>query len=332
MTQLSGSFAQLTVAHVLALLQADLPAAIRSHTLMGEYLPGLLSQLPFISVTATAKATRAAGLGGTVAIKREVIDGGLVDLGYVTGTNGECEFTLTLWAVTRPQLEEVRTALEALTWVQRPLERAALANVLNRTTLLRCRLANVTATIVAPLPPAPPSVTITANNTNLRAAPAADAAIVGQASANQQFELLGRSADSAFLQGCCFNGQAIWVAATEATTPIPVATIPVVTPPPAAPLAPADVAPVADPVLANAAEIDPGTAIVATATTPVITAWRQDLHYVAHLEVTQEPITGAGELIQELQITRQLGANGQIFDTERTRLLADEEVIVDSFS
>src|SRR5215213_9283544 len=100
MSQTSGRFAQLTIEHVIAILQEDLSADLQKRILIGEYLPGLLSQLPFIGISAVAKHTRNTGVGGTVAIKRDLIDGALVDLGYITGEMGECEFTLTLWAIT----------------------------------------------------------------------------------------------------------------------------------------------------------------------------------------------------------------------------------------
>src|SRR5687768_13276142 len=125
MTPLSGRFAQLTVEHVIGLLHEDLPVELRTRTLIGEHFPGLLSQLPFISVVATVKGARNTGLGGTVGIKRVVVDSALVDLGYITGESGACEFTLTLWAITRPQLEEVRVALEAIDWVRRMRESEA---------------------------------------------------------------------------------------------------------------------------------------------------------------------------------------------------------------
>jgi hypothetical protein len=196
---------------------------------------------------------------------------------------------------------------------------------------LTCQLAETSAAIVAPLPPPPPHFTINANNTDLRNAPDPNATVLGQAQQGQAFELLGRNTDGAFVQGCCFNGQPIWVAANAVTTTIPLATIPVVTPPVVAAPEGAPRRRRRTPAAASRAEIDPGTALLATATTTPLTAWRQDLRYTTHLEITQEPVTAAGERIEEVRITQQISANGETLHTERIRITADGAQTVNNF-
>ncbi|MCE7983504.1 MAG: hypothetical protein DYG89_20215 [Caldilinea sp. CFX5] len=323
----AGRFAQESTQHAIAILQADLPPDLRSQVLIGDYLPGLVSQLPFVTVTATIKSVRSTGIGGAIGVKQERIDGALVDLGEITGATGVGELTLTLWAVTRPQLATLRDAITALTWPRRARQWEAPAGVLNRALFLTCSLANMNAAIVAPLPPAPPHFTINANNTDLLNAPVGNAIVLGQAQQGQTFEVLGRTTDAAFVQGCCFNGQPFWVAAAAVTTSLPLTTIPVITPPA-----------IADPSGAPrrrrraapapaATVIDPGTAILATAATTPITAWRQDLLYTTHLELTQEPLTG-GELIEEVRLTQQLGLDGAVLQTERLRISANGAQVV----
>ena len=322
-------FAQATVQHALAILQADLPADLRIGLRMGDYLPGLLSQLPFVTVTATIKRVRNTGVGGTIDLKQAQIEGALVDLGYVTGASGLGELTLTLWAITRPQLESVRNALTALTWAQRSRQWEAPTGLLNRATFLTSQLTESSAAIVAPLPPAPPHFTINTNNTDLHSSPDPDAPVLGQAAQGQTFELLGRTADMTFIQGCCFQGQPIWVAATAVTATVALATIPIVTPPALA-------VPLATPkrrrrnVPAVAGAIDPGTAILATASTTPITAWRQDLRYLTHLELTQEPLA-AGDLIDEVQLTQHLAREGTLLHTDRLRITAQGAQAVNNF-
>jgi hypothetical protein len=159
--------------------------------------------------------------------------------------------------------------------------------------------------------------------------------VLGQAQQNQIFELLGRNVDAAFVQGCCFNGQPFWVAAGAVTTSIAVASIPsvstAVATPVAAPRRRRRTEATAETSAASRAEIDPGTAILATSTTPVLTAWRQDLLYTTQLELTEEPLTTAGEAITELRITQQLGANGQLLHTERIRVTATGAQVVNNF-
>lgn len=324
-------FAQATVQHALAILQTDLPADLRASLRLGDYLPGLLSQLPFVTVTATIKRVRNTGVGGTIDLKQAQIEGALVDLGYVTGASGLGELTLTLWAITRPQLEMVRTAVTALTWARRTRQWEAPAGLLNQAAFLTCQLAESSAALVAPLPPAPPHFVINANNTDLLSLPDPNAPVLGQASQGQTFELLGRTADMTFIQGCCFQGQPIWVTATAVTATVALATIPIVTPPPlAAPQATPKRRRRNLPVAAASAAIDPGTAILATASTTPITAWRQDLRYLTHLELTQEPLA-AGDLIDEVQLSQHLAREGALLHTDRLRITAQGAQAVNNF-
>lgn len=296
--------AQVTVQQVMAMLPAALPAEVATGLRIGDYLPGLLSQLPFVTVTAAIKRVRNTGLGGTIGLKQTQIDGTLVDLGYVTGVIALGELTFTLWAITRPQLETLRNALTMLSWARRTRQWEAPPGVLNQLTFLTGQLADPSAVLVAPLPPAPPHFTINANNTDLRNAPDANATLLGQAQQGEAFEVLGRSADAAFIQGCCFQGQPIWVAATAVTPSLALAAVPVVAAPVAAPQAAPNPRRRRTPAAARAV-IDPGTAILATASIPPITAWRQDLTYTIQLELTQEPVV-AGERITEIQMSQQL--------------------------
>lgn len=296
--------AQVTVQQVMAMLQTELPSEQVTGLRIGDYMPGLLSQLPFVTITATINRVRNTGVGGTIDLKQAQIDGALVDLGYVTGVTGLGTLTFTLWAITRPQLENLRNALTTVSWARRTRQWEAPLGVLNRVTFLTGQLAEHSATLVAPLPPAPPHLTINANNTDLRNAPDANAPVLGQAQSGQTFEVLGRTADATLIQGCCFQGQPIWVAAAAVTTSLALANVPVVAlglaTPQAAPKPHRRRTPAA-----SAAAIDPGTAILATASLSPITAWRQDLTYTIQLELTQEPVA-AGERIAEIQMSQQL--------------------------
>jgi len=330
MSLTAGRFAQESTQHAIALLQADLPPDLRSQVLIGDYLPGLVGQLPFITVAATIKSVRNSGIGGAIGVKQERIDGALVDLGEITGATGVGELTLTLWAVTRPQLATVRDAITALTWPRRTRQWAAPAGTLNRAMFLTCTLTSINAAIVAPLSPAPPHFTINANDTDLRNAPDANATVLGQAQQGQAFEVLGRSADATFVQGCCFNGEPFWVAAAAVTTSlalptIPVVPLPVIADPPDVPRRRRRNAPAT--ATTAATTIDPDAAILATASTTPITAWRQDLLYTTHLELTQEPLTG-GEVIEEVRLTQQLGLDGAVLHTERLRITASGAQVV----
>ncbi len=336
MAQAVDRIMQQAIEHVQAVLQEDLPADWRALVRIGAYVPGLLNQLPFITITAEAKAARALGLGRLVSLKRALVEGAPMDLGYITGDVGECRFTLSLWSVTRPQLERLRAAVEDIAWTRRARVWEAPTGTLNRTSFLRCRLSEVPASLAVPLAPAPPRITIRGNNVNLRAGPGNDFPSLGRAVNGDQFELLGRNQDATWVQGCCLAGQPMWVAARFVETSVPLPAVPLAEdiPPRAGPRHAAGPEDEGDPVApesARARGIDAGTAILAAATVPITTVWRLDLTYIAYLEATQEPITSAGGLIEELRITRHLQGEGVILDTERTRRFADREEIVDEF-
>ena len=308
---------------------------------IGAYEPGMLNQLPFVSVSAEATAARRPGLGDLVGLKRETIDGSPVDLGFTTGYAGEAALILNLWAITRPQLEQLYAAVADLAWVNREHTWEAPPGTLNRTMFLRCQLDRRLASTPTPLPPAPPHITVTANNVNLRAGPDNNTDLIGQAQRDDQFELLGQNDGAIWVQGCCFDGQAVWLRANQVETSIPLALLPVtdnsvINPAgdaePAAPGPTSDAQPAegGDTIPATAS-IDPGTAILATAAQPVTAVLRQDLRYIAYLEITQEPTVAAGELIDEIRITRRVAAGDVVLDTERTRLSEDHAEVVDEF-
>ncbi len=325
----------------MAVLREDLPADLSALVQIGAYEPGLLNQLPFISVSAEAEAGHRTGLGELVGLKRETVDGSPVDLGYTTGYAGEAVLTLSLWSLTRPQLDQVHAAVSDVAWVRRERTWEAPPGTQNRTVFLRCQLDRRFASTPTPLPPPPPHITVTGNNVNLRAAPTNSSTLIGQAARNDLFELLGRSQDGNWVQGCCFQGQAVWMAVNFVETSVPLTLIPVSEEGAAGPggdVEPgvADLTSEGEPaeggdVHPGTASIDPGTAILAAAAQPVTTVLRQDLRYVVYLEFTQEPLVAAGELIDEVRITRQIAAGDVILDTERTRLFADHVKVVDEF-
>ncbi len=337
MPQQAGHIVTQTIGHVLAILQEDLPADLRAQLRMAPHVPGMLSHLPYISISAESEAGRTTGLGRTIGLKRDRVDNSLIDLGYVTGDAGTCRFTLSLWALTRPQLDRLRGAVETLPWVHRERTWEAPEGTLNRTSFLRCRLDGVSSGIATPLPPLPPHITIRALRLNLRTGPSTSFDRVGRANRGDQFELLGRNEDGTWVQGCCFEGQIVWMAARFVETSIPLSLIPQAEDIPtrsttrrrrSPPLEEEGELP--DEEATRNAGIDAGTAILAT-TPPVTTVWRQDLHFVAHLEATQEPLVAAGEPIEEIRILRHLQEEDRVLDTERTRRFADHEEIVDEF-
>jgi hypothetical protein len=298
------------IQHVLAVLRHDLPEDVRALTGTGDFVPGLLGYLPFISVSAEAMPARTAPLGHTMSLKREMINGAPVDLGYVTGGAGECRITLSLWAVTRPQLQRVRQAVQEITWTHRPYTWEAPSGVLNRTMLLRSQLDSISSCMVAELPPAPPHFTVTASNTRLHTRPDSSSDELGRVDQGTQFELLGRDADGNWVQGCCYQGQTVWVDVQKVETSVPLAVVPEVE---------------------EVESVPPEEMTATAAPTPGTTVWRQDLQLVAYLQATQEPIEAAGELIEEVRITRELDAGGETPDVERTRLWADREEVVEEF-
>ncbi|MFN2165395.1 MAG: hypothetical protein ACK2U9_03955, partial [Anaerolineae bacterium] len=227
MTRTTDLIVHHIVEHALVVLEEDLPAEVRALVRIGAYEPGLLNQLPFISVSAEAATAHRSGLGDLVGLKRETVDGSPLDLGFATGYAGEAAFTLNLWALARPQLEQLHASVAGLAWVNREHTWEAPSGTLNHTVFLRCHLDKRFASIPTPLPPAPPHITVTASNTNLRASPSNSGTLLGQANQDDQFELLARSQDIAWVQGCCFNGQAVWMRTNQVTTSIPLALIPV---------------------------------------------------------------------------------------------------------
>jgi len=350
--RLADQAAAQTVEHVMALLREDLPADLRAQVQIGAHLPGLLAQLPFLSVAAEEVATRAVGLARTVSLQRVQVDGAPVDLGYRTGDASECRFTITLWAFTRPQLESLRAAVMALPFAQREhsWETAAVVSpdgestprLRHRTMFLRCRLVTASPGLASPLAPPPPLITITANLTTLRSGPGNAFSSLGQARRDDQFELLGRSADAAWVQGCCRNGQPVWIEVSAAELTLPLAMTPLASPTPTPLVAPGFAAePPGEGSEAEGGEgprspgavtasVDVGAAILATAAAPIVSVWRQDLTFIGYLEATQEPLEAAGAPISEVDIVRRIEGPAGGIDTERTRRFADREEIVET--
>jgi len=319
------------VEHISSILRSDLPEDLIALVQVDAHFPGLVDQLPFITVSAEGSPGRAKGVGHTIGLKRERVDETWLDLGYVTGDAGEIRFTLTLWAVTRPQLVRLRSAVIGIGWVRRERTWEEPAGVLNRSVFVRCRLQEMSAGTAAPLALAP-RIIVRANNLNLRSGPSTSFERLGQASNGDQFELLGRNEEATWVQGCCFNGRIVWMAARFVETSVPLAAVPLAEDLPSISTADEDLESEGEtPGEIEPTDIDVGTAIVATATVPVVTVWRQDLYFVAHLEVTQEPLVSAGEPIEEIRILRHLQEEDRVLDTERTRRFADHEELVDEF-
>lgn len=313
-----------TIDHVIAVLRADLPADLQATTI-ACYLPGLPSQLPFVSVAAERVKRGAVGLGRVVALKRAPSNSSWVDLGYVTASAGECLFSLSLWTVTRLQLEALREAVLSINWVQREHVWAAVPGALNRTVFRRCRLEKSTAAVGAPLPPAPPHIRVNTDELILRVEPSDAAAASGQAQRGDQFELVGRNADATWVQGCCSAGQPVWMVAESVEVSLPLAAVPVTSASRSAgrrrsARRAADTGGPA-PLATRGAVIDPGTAMLAVAASPVTTVWQQELQFRAYLEASEEPTEPGGPPIQEIGVVRHLAADELVLDTERTRLL-----------
>jgi len=308
--QTSGRILRYAISHVLAVLGEDLPAELRDLVQLGDHFPRSLGQLPFVSVSAETTAEQPKGLGRTVGLKRVPIDGAPVDLGYIAGGAGECALALTLWAVTYQQLQDLLSGIEGIAWEPREHSWEEPAGVLlNRTSLRRARWDSVLAASPVAPPPAPPHITVTGANPSVRTGPANSFASLGQVSRDDEFELIGRNSSGAWIQGRSLEGQLLWIRSTRASTSLPLAIVPVT----------GEEAP------------DLGLGVSSIEATAAATVWSQSLELVATLQVTHEPITSAGELIEELRITRQLGDDGQIVEVERTRLLVDDEEMVDEF-
>jgi hypothetical protein len=62
-----------------------------------------------------------------------------------------------------------------------------------------------------------------------------------------------------------------------------------------------------------------------------VALWKQELQYIGYLEIRKEPIVDVGERITEIRLTRQLTANGEVEDTERTIFAEDGEAVVEEF-
>lgn len=317
---------QQTVEHVLAVLRAAPPNGLPPGTQFGAHITGLLDQLPFVNVSAAAVPGRRPALGGTLDLKRgapKTPPPGQpsppdVDWGYVSGGLQPCQFTLSLWAITRPQLDRLRQSLVEIDWVgsadwtgqDKAHEWVDPPGTQNRTAFYQCRLDKVSASYTTAPAATPPLITVTKNNVRLRAGPSTGSTEVGTADLGAQFELLGRSADSQWVQGAWRVDLVVWLQADSVNTTVPLPWVPE----------------------AEGVGQAPAPAIHAVAPGAAATnVWRQDLDYVAVLELRQEPVEEAGERIAEIRITRQVDGSDGIVDVERTRLLADHEQVVEQF-
>jgi hypothetical protein len=171
-------------------------------------------------------------------------------------------------------------------------------------------LDGVTAGEAVPLPSVPPHITVQSSNVDMRAGPSTGSERLGRAQQDDQFELLGRSEDGDWVQGCCYEGQVVWIETRSVETSLPVSVLPNVEGTTPVPMA---------------------GVTVATAPAPNATVWRQDIQFVSYLEATQEPLVAAGRPIEEIRVVRHLRQDHQILDTERVRRSADGEEIVDEF-
>ena len=205
--------------------------------------------------------------------------------------------------------------------------------VLNRTIFRRCRLDKVSSGSPAPLPPPPPRIAVGVDTLDLHEEPSNSSRVLGQARSGDQFALLGRNADSSWVQGCCFGGQPAWMAAQSVEVSLPMLAVPITSGGTrSAPAASSEGKrkPVQKGVTEVASRsIDVGTAILATSTQAVITVWRQELQFRAYLEASQEPTQAAGPPIEQIDIIRHLAEDGRVLDTEHTQRLANREEIVD---
>jgi hypothetical protein len=292
-----------TVEHVVAVLHGTL-GQLPPHTQVGDYAPALPSQLPCLTVSAEALSGRRAVLGNLLDTKQGAGAlpppslSGKVDWGPVTGDAQPCHFAVSLWAITRAQLDSLRAALLEVDWTGRQaetareveyrweetIEGAVMAfsrRLRHRWRFRQCRLASQSARYAAALDTPPPLVTVT-TTAPLRSDASDASAEIGAAQPGAELELLGRSADGAWVQGGWHGGQTAWLKAESAALSVPLSLIPVV----------------------EGSVQGPAGGIQATAAgARGSSAWRQDVVYSAVLETAQEPVEETGDRIREIEIT-----------------------------
>jgi hypothetical protein len=132
-----------------------------------------------------------------------------------------------------PTPTPTRVSLPPLpTWTPLPpgqLPPAAVATLtveaaVNLPTLTPTPLPTPTSTPIAdtptPLPtPTPvPYVEVLNQNVNVRQGPSLAYPIVGQATAGDLYDIIGRNEASTWWKVCCYDGQEVWIFATRATT------------------------------------------------------------------------------------------------------------------
>lgn len=164
--------------------------------------------------------------------------------------------------VGEPTPTPTRVSLPPLpTWTPLPpgqLPPAAIATLtveaaVNLPTLTPTPLPTPTSTPVAdtptPLPtPTPvPYVEVVNQNVNVRQGPSLAYPIIGQATAGDLYDIIGRNEASTWWKVCCYDGQEVWIFATLVTPFGSVEGIPVVSVPQPPPVAVAPPAPAAVP-------------------------------------------------------------------------------------
>ena len=295
--------------HVISVLMAALPADLLATLKLGNRMPGLVGDLPFISVAAEVAGARLTGSGQTIDIAHTQVNGSLIDIGFRNGLAGDCYFHLQVWAVTQTQLEKIRDALLEVDWLAHRNSWENPPGTLNRTAMLRCQLANTGLAELSPLSLTPPMIVINVNKANLHSGASTSSSVLGEAHNNDRFELLGRSADNSFLQGRCLEGHIIWVSVSNAIAPVPISRAPL-------------------------AENLPVTTGATYSPFPVlgnIAFWRQALKYQGVMELTQEPLTDSGEQIEEVRVSHTIDAGEQAPAIEREIIFSDHVVKVTNF-
>ena len=245
---------------------------------------------------------------------------GTLDRGEAACDLQPCIVTLSLWAVTRPQLQELRAWILETDWTGQKdavgaRQRATRewedpSGYRNRTIFLQCELRKISPSGTTPLPAAPPLVTVTSDSAVLRDGPAEGSAEIGTAGRGAQFELMGRSADSLWLQGAWGVNESVWIDAREADSAVPLS------------LVPESGTEIASPT---------GKIEVTAASKAAISVWKQDVEYAVAMELRRSPIKDATELISEIRLNRSLSVGELIANVERTRMTRDRVEVVQDY-
>lgn len=318
----------LAVEHILKILRPSPEDTSPPPSSVCEFAPGLLAQLPCVTVSAQAAPGRKPGLGRTFEMEQAPAPpappgqpvSGTLDRGEAACDLQPCIVTLSLWAVTRPQLQELRAWILETDWTGQKdavgaRQRATRewedpSGYRNRTIFLQCELRKISPSGTTPLPAAPPLVTVTSDSAVLRDGPAEGSAEIGTAGRGAQFELMGRSADSLWLQGAWGVNESVWIDAREADSAVPLS------------LVPESGTEIASPT---------GKIEVTAASKAAISVWKQDVEYAVAMELRRSPIKDATELISEIRLNRSLSVGELIANVERTRMTRDRVEVVQDY-